>query len=275
MAIATTQKPTNICYVNPPTIPPDLILSDKDRNTLIEFAQKLSPADFQQLIEGYRIAQQKSGKSVLQLKRAICVEDNNTIISSTQKRKNYYFQTLDNRKARRAKLKKGLKHLPMVAGWWREVLSKKRDYALEKYGDKEATILKAKAFLHWQEGDWTLGVWWSRVPNEALWDYAIAATKEYGLDHNPGYFIKCLHTAALLWRRFPVARLWREVVQHTQRFKNLSRRVLLCLLTAMMKALGKPGSFSDWVLRFILSPDGQQPQYRSYTGVRLKMARGW
>ena len=139
-----------------PTIPPDLILSDKDYNTLLEFAQKLSPYDFQQLIEGYRIAQQKSGKTIKQLKQAACVEDNNTIISSTQKRKNYYFETVDKRKAQKGKLEKRLKHLPMVAGWWRKVLKRKRDYTLERYGDKEAAILKAKAFLHWQEGDRTL-----------------------------------------------------------------------------------------------------------------------
>ncbi|MBA7621317.1 hypothetical protein ES703_28677 [subsurface metagenome] len=258
-----------------PAIPPDLILSDKDRHTLLEFARKLPPDEFQQLIEGYRIAQQKSGKTVQQLKQAICVEDNRTIISSTQKRKNYYFQTVDNRKAHKAKLEKRLKHLPMIAGWWRKLLNKKRDYALERYGDKEASVLKVKAFFHWHEGDWTLGVWWARIPNEALWDYAIAATKEYGLDHNPCYFIKCLHTAALFWSRFPEARLWREVVQHAHRFKNLSRQVLLCLLTAMMKAMGKSGSFGDWVRRFLLSPDGQQPQYSSYAGVKLKMVRGW
>ncbi|MBA7522499.1 hypothetical protein ES705_14618 [subsurface metagenome] len=267
---------TSICHVKPaPTIPADLILSDKDRNTLLEFAQKLSPFDFQQLIEGYRIAQQKSGKTVLQLKRAACVEDNINIIPSTQARKNYYYQTLDNRKAQKAKLEKRLKNLPMVAGWWRKVLDKKQDYALERCGDKEATLLKAKGFFHWQEGDWTLGVWWGRIPNEALWDYAIAATKEYGLDHNPHYFVKCLHTAALLWRRFPVAKLWREVVPHAHRFKNLSRQVLLCLLTAMMKALGKSGSFSEWVRRFINSPDGQEPQYHPYAGVKLKRAGGW
>jgi hypothetical protein len=42
------------------TVPPDLILSDKDRAILIEFGQRLPPTDFQELIIGYRLAQQKS-----------------------------------------------------------------------------------------------------------------------------------------------------------------------------------------------------------------------
>ena len=249
-----------------PNIPPDLILSDKDHSALIELAQKLPPGDFQQLIEGYRIAQQKSGKSVAQLKaEATCIEKNSNILPSTQDRKRlyaYFIQTRNNRARKKGRLEKGLKHLPKVAGWWRAVIKTKATYSLATEGDKQATLLKAKAFFGWQQGDWTLNTWWGRIPNQALWEYAMADTGEYGLDHNPVYFARCLHTAATLWRRFPVPKLWCEVVKHAHRFKNLSRNVLLCLLTAMMKALSKTGaSFGEWVLRFIAFPDGKIPDY--------------
>lgn len=275
--MATNIFEQRFAIFNPPVvttkdeIPPDLVLSYKEREGFLELAQKLSPTELQALIQGCRLAQQKSGKSISKLKAAACVEEKKHIISSKQdskKRYSFFIQTKENRARKKAKLEKGLKHLPKVAGWWRGILRTKAFYALPTEGDKEITLLKALAFFGWQQGNWTLNTWWGRVPNQALWEYAMAATDEYGLDHNPHYFIKCLHTAAMLWTRFPVPRVWREVVGYAaRRFKCLSRNVLLYLLTAMMKALGKSGSFGDWVRRFLLSTDGEPPRYYSERGM--------
>ena len=260
----TTQK--EIKLKNGVIVPGDIKLSPQDLAKLEELSESLPPEEIEGLLRAQRLSQQKREEE--ELKRMFressrssdisCIEYSKNKLYSMQKRSSYYQKRKAERNFKKKAIEDLIKNLPHLPGWWREILKKKKEYNLPKIGDKEKAISKAKRFFKWEKGEWTLGAWWSRVPIEALWEFAFAATEKYACDRNPVYFIKCLATAATLFSRYPNPRVWHEVSQRLGPYFKLSRERLLTLLEAVTKALKqvpKAGEMlSDLIRKFLPVP---------------------
>jgi len=131
-----------------------------------------------------------------------------------------------------------LSHLPRLPGWWREIIKRKREYRLPPSPmaevEREGIIREVKGLFAWRRGEWTLNVWYSRIPQPCLWRFAIEATRRYSFFPNAVYFAKCLDTAASLFKGFPYPEVWERLIQHCGRWHALSRR-RLCFLLRMLK----------------------------------------
>jgi len=229
-------------------VPEDIKLSPQDIEALNELAETQSPKEIEELLVAERSRQQKQEQENLERmfrgyptlnksSSASCVEYSKSKMYSTQKGFSYYQERKVKRGSKIKRAKQVIRNPLHLPGWWRDILKKKKDYGIPEHGDKERVISKAKKFFKWEKGEWTLGVWWARVPIEALWEFALAATDKYACDRNPVYFAKCLATAAELFPRYPDPRVWHEVSQRLGPYFKLSRERLLMLLEAITKAL--------------------------------------
>ncbi|MCL0094499.1 hypothetical protein M1N58_01180 [Dehalococcoidales bacterium] len=262
--LAITQK--EIKLKNGVIVPKDIKLSPQDLAKLEELSKSLSAEETEELLKAQRLSQQKREEDLKRMFREtprssdiFCVEYNEkNKLYSTQKRSSYYQERRAERDSKKKRAEKLLKNLPHLPGWWREILKKKKDYAIPERGEKEKIIARAKEFFNWEKGEWTLGTWWSRVPMEALWEFAFAAAEKYACGRNPVYFIKCLATAAELFSRYPDPRVWREVSQRLGPYLKLSRERLLMLLEAVTRALKQfletGGILSDLIRKLLPVP---------------------
>ena len=247
----------------------EIKLSPQDIEALNKLAETQSPKEIEELLVAERLRQQRQEEENLErmfrshppLEKPSgfsCIEYLLIKRHSTQERLNYYQEKRTERNSQKEEVEKTLKHLPNLPGWWRNILKKKKDYGLPEHGDKEDVISKIKKFFKWERGEWTLGVWWARVPIEAFWEFALAATDKYACDRNPVYFIKCLATAAELFPKYPDPRVWHEVSQRLGPYFKLSRERLLMLLEAITKALKqvlRTGELlSDLIRKFLPVP---------------------
>lgn len=123
-------------------------------------------------------------------------------------------------------------------GWWREILPTKGTFNIPPGGEREDRIRKAQELCH-TNGTWTLRVWWGRIPQGTLWEYATSATKHWAGHPNLIYFAKCLATAAHLWKDFPDPAVWHELSQWLHRWGFSSRRFLIFLLNKVKAICGK------------------------------------
>lgn len=121
---------------------------------------------------------------------------------------------------------------PKCSYWWRKYLKTKVYYQIPEEGDR-GIVREIMFYFRWM-GDWTLNVWWNRVPSRTLWEFALEVVKVWGRNKRSSkLFLIVLSSIAERFKEFKDFRIWKNVKDELPRwakYPKLSLKLLLFLL---------------------------------------------